>query len=132
MRMDGCTYRGKPSAPTITMALANSGEMQIELIQQHGDTPSIYQEFLAATGGGLNQVAYWVDDFAGVCAAAADAGWVEVWGGASGGTHFAYFEHADSPLAIVEVMQYDEATSPMRMIREAAAAWTPGDPILLA
>jgi hypothetical protein len=44
------------------MGLANSDDMQIELIQQHDETPSIYQEFMTATGGGLNQVAYWVED----------------------------------------------------------------------
>ena len=40
-------YRGKPSAsPSVSIALANSGYVQIELIQQHDDAPSIYREYL--------------------------------------------------------------------------------------
>ena len=132
MPMNGCLYRGELSEPTISMALSNAGDMQIELIQQHGDTPSIYQEFMAATGGGLNQVAYWVEDFSAVSAAAVEAGWTEVWSGDSGDTRFAYFEHPTAPVAIVELMELNDMTRAMGpMLEAAAAAWTPGQPILL-
>jgi hypothetical protein len=131
--MEGCRYRGELAEPVISIALSNSGDMQIELIEQHGDTPSIYQEFLDATGGGFNQVAYWVDDVDSVRSEAIAAGWSEVWVGDSGGTKFSYLEHPDSPVTIVELMELNDSTRPMGpMIREAAAAWTPGQPILLA
>ena len=51
-------YRGKPAiSPTISIALANSGFIQIELIQQHDDIPSIYLE---STEGNLQHVAAWM------------------------------------------------------------------------
>jgi hypothetical protein len=131
--MERCQYRGALSEPVISIALANSGDMQIELIQQHDETPSIYQEFMQATGGGLNQVAYWVEDLDAVRADAAAAGWTEVWrGDEDGPTRFSYFEHPDAPLAIVELMELNDMTSSMgAAIRAAAESWAPGQPTLM-
>jgi hypothetical protein len=59
-------YRGCPSvSPTISIALANSGFIQIELIQQHDDVPSIYSEFISGGRSGLQHVSSWVtrDEF---------------------------------------------------------------------
>ena len=54
-------YRGEPSkSPQISIALANSGFIQIELIEQHDNTPSIYQEYLQNSVGGLQHVSSWV------------------------------------------------------------------------
>jgi hypothetical protein len=130
MPMDGCLYRGKLSEPTISVGLANSGDMQIELIQQMDETPSIYTEFMDATGGGLNQVAYWVNDVAAVRDAAIAAGWSEVWCGVGDGrSPFSYLEHRDSPLTIVELMEFNDVTRPMmESIAAAAADWKPGQP----
>lgn len=54
-------YRGvSASSPTVSIALANSGSMQIELIEQHDDIPSIYKEFLDAGNQGLQHVSSWM------------------------------------------------------------------------
>jgi hypothetical protein len=36
-------YKGQPSPVDVSLALANSGTLQIELIQQRNDAPSLYQ-----------------------------------------------------------------------------------------
>ena len=41
-------YRGEPSDLVASIALANSGPLQIELIQQRNDAPSMYRDFLEA------------------------------------------------------------------------------------
>lgn len=46
-----------------SIALANSGPLQIELIQQRNDAPSMYRDFLAEGHEGLQYVAYWTEDF---------------------------------------------------------------------
>ena len=56
-------YRGEPCEMTMSLAMANSGEMQVELIHQLDDTPSIFTEFLASNGPGYHQLAYWTDGF---------------------------------------------------------------------
>jgi catechol 2,3-dioxygenase-like lactoylglutathione lyase family enzyme len=56
-------YRGRPSpSPIVTLAFAQSGDLQIELIQQHNDAPSAYREFLSAGREGMQHVSSWFDD----------------------------------------------------------------------
>ena len=59
---DTFSYKGQPSKADVAIALANSGPLQIELIQQHNDAPSMYRDFLAAGREGLQHLAYWTDD----------------------------------------------------------------------
>ena len=63
---DGFRYRGEPSAPPLmSIALGNSGDMQVELIQQHDDHPSAYRDFLEAGREGVQHVSAWLnpDDY---------------------------------------------------------------------
>jgi catechol 2,3-dioxygenase-like lactoylglutathione lyase family enzyme len=124
-------YRGEPCEVTLTLALANSGEMQFELIQQHDGTPSIYTEFLASGSGGYHQLAYWSDDFDATMASVREADWPVVWsGGGDVGARFAYVEPPDSPAQIIEIMELNDVTrGMMTFVREAAANWDGNDPI---
>ena len=56
-------YQGKPSPIEVSVALANSGPLQIELIQQRNDAPSMYRDFLQAGRTGLQHLAYWTENF---------------------------------------------------------------------
>jgi hypothetical protein len=124
-------YRGEPCETTLSLALSNSGEMQIELIYQHDDTPSIFTEFLAANGAGYHQLAYWAEDFDATMAAVADAGWPVVWSGGEGfGVRFAYVEPPNSPATVVEISELtDGQGATAKFIRDAAANWDGSDPI---
>src|SRR5919108_4546265 len=51
-------YKGQPSAVDVSLALANSGPLQIELIQQRNDAPSLYLDFLQAGHEGLQHLGY--------------------------------------------------------------------------
>ena len=57
------TYRGRPSMPEMSIALAFSGSAQVELIQQRNDAPSMYKDYLDAGQEGLQHVAYWPDEY---------------------------------------------------------------------
>jgi len=53
-------YREQPSpAACVSLALANSGDVQIEIIQQHDDHPSVGRDFLASGRQGFNHVSSW-------------------------------------------------------------------------
>ena len=56
-------YRGELSPLQVSIALANSGALQIELIQPRNDVPSMYRDFLAAGHEGLQHLAYWTERF---------------------------------------------------------------------
>jgi catechol 2,3-dioxygenase-like lactoylglutathione lyase family enzyme len=124
-------YRGAPCETTLSLALSNSGELQVELIQQEDDTPSIFTEFLAANGPGYHQLAYWAEDFDATMKAVDAAGWPVVWSGGEGlGVRFAYVETPNSPATIVEISELTEAQAgAAQFIRDAAASWDGSDPI---
>lgn len=123
-------YRGRPCEVVQSMALANSGDLQVELIQQHCDTPSIFTEFLESNGEGFHQLAWWVEDFDDTVAAAVAAGYPVVWQGAEGGTPFAYLEVPSGPVTIIEVMELNEITEGMAtLVRSAAENWDGTNPI---
>lgn len=119
-----CRYRGALSEPTISLALANSGPMQIELIQQHDDTPSIYREFADAEREGFHQLAWWVTDFDAMMQEAAAAGWPIVWSGEAGDVRFVYFELEPRISTVVEVMELNDLTRGMaELVATAADSW---------
>ena len=49
-------YKGKPADLDFSGALSYSGSMQIELIKQHCDTPSLYNEYVNNEKGGLHHL----------------------------------------------------------------------------
>ena len=55
-------YRGTPADIDMSVALAQWGEVQVELIQQFNDTPSIYTEFPGRKLGGLQHVGVMTHD----------------------------------------------------------------------
>ena len=59
-------YRGKDSDLKMSVALANSGDVQLELIQQRNDAPSVYKDFLDAGREGAQHIAYWSTDYQGL------------------------------------------------------------------
>ena len=127
-------YRGEPCETTLSLALSNSGELQLELIQQEDHTPSIFTEFLAANGPGYHQLAYWTEDFNATMKAVADAGWPVVWSGGEGfGVRFAYVEPPNSPAYISQIVEISELTDATvvssTFIRDTAASWDGSDPI---
>jgi hypothetical protein len=58
-----CAYRGRPIDPERSVALAQSGGVQIELIVQHDDEPSAYTDPIAAVGHGAHHLAMWTTEF---------------------------------------------------------------------
>src|SRR5690554_4716535 len=56
-------YRGEQYQPHNSVALANSGFVQVELIQCRNDVPSMYRDFLQAGRTGLQHVAYWTENY---------------------------------------------------------------------
>lgn len=89
-------YRGKPSDPHVSIALANSGAAQIELIQQRNAAPSMYVDFLAQGPEGLQHVSTWPVDYDATLARALAAGHTIGQQGASNRGPFAYFETQDA------------------------------------
>ncbi len=128
------TFRYKGSAsppPVMSIAFANSGELQLEIIQQRNDVPSMYRDFILKNGDGMQHVAFWTTDFDAVTAQIQADGYTEGHAGQIGQRgRFAYFEHPDLPGTVIEISEQTGGKAEFfREIREAAAGWDGSDPI---
>ena len=63
VKTDYFRHRGEDSAMEMSVALANSGDLQIELIQQRNDAPSMYKEFLDSGREGPQHMSYSTRDY---------------------------------------------------------------------
>ena len=125
-------YRGEPSDAVISVALANSGPLQIELIQPRNDAPSMYRDFLAAGHEGLQHVAYWTHDFDTDLARVQGLGYEEGHRGESGGPdgRFVYFETQTHPGTVVELSEISGAKGRFfEKIADDARHWDGSEPI---
>jgi hypothetical protein len=124
-------YRGAPSPIEVSIALANSGPLQVELIQQRNEAPSMYRDFLAAGNEGLQHVAYWTETMDKDLARLSAAGLEVAQSGCIGENgRFVYFDTEQHPGTVVEL---SEISGPkgrfFAHIAEAARGWDGSDPI---
>ncbi len=127
------SYYGKASQlPRLSIALANSGYMQIELIQQRDDAPTLYRDSLARNGECAQHVAYWTADrFDEYCHQLRELGYVEGHAGRMGKRgRFAYYVRSDVPSLMVEVSESTGGKAEyFESIRLASIDWDGRNPI---
>lgn len=132
VKTDWFRYRGVDSAVEMSIALANSGDLQIELIQQRNDAPSMYRDFLAAGREGLQHVAYWTNDFEADLQRCLDQGLVVGQQGVAGGANgrFVYFDTEAHPGTVVELSDSSGAKGAFfKHIADVARVWDGKAPI---
>lgn len=124
-------YRGEPSPLEVSIALANSGALQIELIQPRNDAPSMYRDFLAAGREGLQHVAFWTGDFDAELARCRAAGYRVGQSGRVGEDgRFVYFETETHAGSVVELSEVSGAKGRFfRHVAACAADWDGRDPV---
>jgi len=126
------TYNGASYPMRLSGAVAFSGPLQIELIQQTNDSPSMFREFLEAGGkGGLHHLGFWFDDADAQCAKAREMGYVV---GQSGevveGERFYYLRTEMHPGTVVEISHIGELKRGFySFLQDEAARWDGSDPV---
>jgi hypothetical protein len=132
VRTDYFRHRGVDSPVEMSIALANSGDIQIELIQQRNDAPSMYREFLDSGRSGAQHVAYWTTDFAELYRRALASGYTVGHEGQIGGEQgrFAYLDTEHDRGTVIEISDISGAKGQLfAYIREQAGTWDGTDPI---
>ena len=132
VKTDYFRHRGKDSAMEMSVALANSGDLQIELIQQRNDAPSMYLDHLAAFGEGLQHMSYWTSDYQPLYDRAIAAGFAVGHEGQIGGPNgrFAYFESSGHAGTVVEISDVSGGKGRFfQHIRKIAETWDGSDPV---
>jgi catechol 2,3-dioxygenase-like lactoylglutathione lyase family enzyme len=124
-------YKGQPASIEVSVALANSGPLQVELIQQRNDAPSVYRDFLAAGHTGLQHVAYWTENFDADLARAEAHGLRVIMSGQVGARgRYVYFDTESHPGSVVELSEIAGPKGTMfRMIQDASRTWDGSDPV---
>ena len=133
IRFAECTYRGAPSAIDMSVAIAYSGDLQIELVQQHNDAPSIYTDFAAEHGEGLQHVGVLVDRLESALALDGWSDRVVQAGSTLVGQRFAYVDVGCHPGGMIELIEVSaQARSAFAYMKEKAASWDGERPIRIA
>jgi len=134
---DDYFYRGRAMrGPKVTLAFANSGEIQIELIQQHDQTPSAYREFMSAGREGVQHLSSWFSDRAAYDEAhrrlrLRGLSLVHETRPAAPAPRFAYFETGESAAPLIEISEglVPGPAAVFVRIRQAAIGWSGDNPI---
>jgi Glyoxalase/Bleomycin resistance protein/Dioxygenase superfamily len=125
-------YRGAVADVPLAIALANSGELQFELIQPLDDTPSIYRDWLSRHRGQrlVQHYSSWVENYDEVYAAAIGRGFEAIFEGRSAYGPFVYFAHSDDPDFMFEVTEFTQPRKSMfAAIAAAALSWDGQNPV---
>lgn len=124
-------YRGDAFECHLSVAFANSGPLQIELIQPRNDVPSMYRDFMRAGHSGLQHVAYWTTSYDADLARLASQGFKPVMSGEAGEHgRFVYFDTEYHPGTVTELSEISGRKGEIyRLIREASESWDGRDPI---
>ncbi|CAO3455880.1 hypothetical protein [Azospirillum argentinense] len=125
------TYRGERYEVHNSVALANSGPLQMELIQTRNDAPSMYRDFLKAGRTGLQHVAYWTETYDADLERLTGQGFKPVMSGEVGEKgRFVYFDTEYHPGTVIELSEVAGPKGKMfDLIRNASLDWDGRDPV---
>lgn len=124
-------YRGQPTDMSLTLAVAFSGHVMIELIEQHDDKPSVYQETIKAVGYGFHHWAICSKSFDEDVGAYEAAGCPVVFSDVSPrGVRIVYVDTSKTLPGMLEIIETTDALEKIyHSYFEAAQNWDGSDPI---
>jgi methylmalonyl-CoA/ethylmalonyl-CoA epimerase len=104
------TFRGRPAEHNFSIAIAYSGNTQIELIQ-HLSGETCYKEFIERKGEGLQHLGFFLDErrqHEQVLAEFQKNGFSVLQSGRFGGASYTYFDTEKAIGAVMEIVYLDE------------------------
>ena len=124
-------YKGTPVELDMSIAMANCGDLQFEIVAQHNETQSLYTDALAHTPElHIQHVAVWTEDVMALESAAHAKGWKSVFETVSGPGRSVFVAHPSEPLVCIEISDCDPFKNRVReAIRQAAATWDGSNPV---
>jgi len=131
VKLDRTRYRGQPVEVDFSMMLGYWGNMQIELIRQHNDAPSIFKSWRDEGREGLHHLCILIDDMNAardLCAGAHIAVAQEAL--VPGGGEVIYVDTGGGHGSLVEMLKPAPGMREFfKMMREAHRTWDGSDPV---
>ncbi len=123
-------YRGGPSNADVTLALGNSGDVQIELIYCETDAPSVYKEFLDAGRTGVHHFGMMPVDYAATVAEYKARCHEAAFECTVGGAPLVYFDTVDTVGHFIELWDNNQVFKDLfSLVEDAAKGWDGKDPV---
>lgn len=125
-------YRGQPiGLPPIDVGMAQAGDMQIELIQQLDDSPSMYLELYPRGTGGFHHVATYSDTYDADVAFYEKAGAPIVYSGMMMQSRVCWVDTVAALGYFVEILERKEPLIDVvfAKLRDAADSWDGKNPV---
>ncbi len=119
-------YRGAVTKMSISLAVAFAGEAMVELIEQHDQAPSVYQETLKARGGhGFHHWAIGARNFQATATEFKSQGYEEAFSDISPrGVRVVYFDTTRDFPGMLEVIEMTaDVEEQYRLMYQAAQEW---------
>jgi hypothetical protein len=130
MTIDEAQYRGKPVELELSVAIAQAGDIQIELVQQRTDGPSAYRDLVPAGKTGMHHMALYCNDYDADFAAYTESGAAAAFTGKVFGNRVAYMDTSATVGYMVELIEGSEGCEQIfAQVREASKNWDGKDPI---
>jgi hypothetical protein len=124
------TYRGRPTTLQMSIAISQSGPLQIELIQQHNDAPSQFRELLDAGREGQHHLAFWTKTFDDDLARYQREGFEILSTANVAPNRNAFFSAQGHPGTMIELSEISGSKGEFfRKVAEIAASWDGSNPI---
>lgn len=128
MTLDYFNYLGEPSEVEIGIAMAFTGSIQIELIQQHNEAPSMYRDFMIDRGEGIQHLCFYPEDYDSALASLTGNGMRVGQDGAIRGMRFSYLEGMDG-----NIIEIGDIPDKIRLRRQqgitSAVEWDGSKPV---
>jgi hypothetical protein len=129
--LENVVHRGAPAALDHTAAFGQLGSLMIELVQQHGEHPSVFRDMYAAGEYGLHHMAYFAGDFEAELARLQGLGHAIAMTASTGlGLRFAF---VDAVAELGHMLEIYEDGEEMRafyaMVAEITHGWDGTDPV---
>ena len=128
MTLDYFNYLGEPSEVEIGIAMAFTGSIQIELIQQHNEAPSMYRDFMNDRGEGIQHLCFYPEDYDSALASLTGNGMRVGQDGAIRGMRFSYLAGMDG-----NIIEMGAIPDKIRLRRQqgitSAVEWDGSNPV---
>jgi hypothetical protein len=131
VRLENTKYLGAPSDIDFSMVIGYWGDLQIELIRQHNDAPSIYKSWRDEGREGLHHVCILVDDMAETRQSVhASGATIAQEGQVAGGGDVIYVDTGGGPGTMVEILKPGPGGRDFfAMMKDAARNWDGRNPV---
>jgi catechol 2,3-dioxygenase-like lactoylglutathione lyase family enzyme len=129
--LSSCLYRGSPAIFDHSSAYGQAGEMMIELISQHDDSPSVLRDLFARDAVGVHHVAHFVQDLpVALDQARADGCEIALDARTATGTRFAMLDTSSRLGHMIELYEgTDDLLKFYRYVRRASDGWNGAQPL---